>query len=123
MEKKAFENIVVNRIFSFSHSDQPIKEKLHHLKVLFPKLLFQFEWMTITQTLQLVNGPNGAGWWGGGGDKLILGFTPFSNKPWFLVSEVFWKHWEKQKLLVTSNFSFSHNVFYLLGKAKIFIKF
>ena len=29
--------------------------------------------------------------------------------------EAFWKLWEKGKLLVTSNFSFSHSVFYLLG--------
>ena len=31
----------------------------------------------------------------------------------FYVSAVFWKLWgEKEKLLVTSNFSFSHSVFY-----------
>ena len=29
--------------------------------------------------------------------------------------QAFWKHWEKEKLLVTSNFSFSRSVFYLFG--------
>ena len=29
--------------------------------------------------------------------------------------QAFWKHWEKEKLLVTSNFSFSHSVFYPFG--------
>ena len=37
--------------------------------------------------------------------------------------QVFWKHWEKEKLLITSNFSFSHNFFYLFGEPfAIFIK-
>ena len=32
--------------------------------------------------------------------------------------------WEKEKLLVTSNFSFSHSVFYPFGKlSAIFVKF
>ena len=32
--------------------------------------------------------------------------------------------WEKEKLLVTSNFSFSHSVFYLFGEfSAIFIEF
>ena len=36
----------------------------------------------------------------------------------------FWKHWEKEKLLVTSNFSFSHSVFYLSGELPdVFINF
>ena len=36
----------------------------------------------------------------------------------------FWKHWEKEKLLVTSNLSFSHSVFYLFWKlSAIFVKF
>ena len=40
--------------------------------------------------------------------------NPFPNKPWFLpvCSISFLKTlWEKKKLLVTSNFSFSHEVF------------
>ena len=40
--------------------------------------------------------------------------NPFPNKPWFLrvSSKSLWKTlWEKEKLLVTSNFSFSHSVF------------
>ena len=42
-------------------------------------------------------------------------FNPFWNNPWFLrvYSTSFLKTlWEKEKLLVTSNFSFSHSVFY-----------
>ena len=37
--------------------------------------------------------------------------TPFDTPG----TQAFWKHWEKEKLLVTSNFSFSHSVFYLFG--------
>ena len=40
--------------------------------------------------------------------------NPFQNKPWFYVSavQVFWKRCgEKEKLLILSNFSFSHSVF------------
>ena len=57
----------------------------------------------------------------------ITTFNPFPNKPWFL--RVCWTSllktlWEKKKLLVTSNFSFSHSVFYPFGKlSAIFIKF
>ena len=46
-------------------------------------------------------------------------FNPFPNKPWFLrvcclsLSKTLW---EKEKLLVTSNFSFSHSVFYPPGE-------
>ena len=41
--------------------------------------------------------------------------NPFPNKPWFLrvyIISVLKTLWEKEKLLVTSNFSFSHSVFY-----------
>ena len=38
--------------------------------------------------------------------------------------QAFWKHWEKEKLLVTSNFSFSHSVFYPFREnSGIFVKF
>ena len=54
-------------------------------------------------------------------------FNPYQNKLWFLrvCSTTLLKiQWEKEKLLVTSNFSFSHNVFYLFGElSAIFIKF
>ena len=46
-------------------------------------------------------------------------FNPFPNKPWFLSASgrsLLKTLWEKEKLLVTSNFSFSHRVFYLFGK-------
>ena len=49
-------------------------------------------------------------------------FNPFPNKPWFLrvCSKSLLKTlWEKEKLLVTSNFSFSHNVFYPLRELSV----
>ena len=52
---------------------------------------------------------------------------PFSNKPWYshVCSTSHLKTlWEKEKLLITSNFSFSHNVSSSLWKlSAIFIKF
>ena len=54
-------------------------------------------------------------------------FNPFPNKPWFLrvcCTSLLKTLWEKEKLLVTSNFSFSHSVFYLFGDlSAIFVKF
>ena len=56
-----------------------------------------------------------------------LKFNPFPNKPWFLrvcFKSLLKTLWEKEKLLATSNFSFSHCVFYLLGEVStIFNKF
>ena len=53
--------------------------------------------------------------------------NPFPNKPWFLrvcSTSLLKTLWEKEKLLVTSNFSFSHSVFYPFGKLSlIFIQF
>ena len=53
--------------------------------------------------------------------------NPFPNKPWFLrvcSTSPLKTLWEKEKLLVTSNFSFSHSVFYSFRKlSAIFIKF
>ena len=52
--------------------------------------------------------------------------NPFPNKPWFLRvcgGSLLKTLREKEKLLVTSNFSFSHSVFYPLGElSAIFIK-
>ena len=54
-------------------------------------------------------------------------FNPFPNKPWlsrvcFII--LLKTQWEKEKLLVTSNFSFSHSVFFPFWKlSAIFIKF
>ena len=45
--------------------------------------------------------------------------NPFPNKPWFLRvchTSLLKTLWEEEKLLVMSNFSFSHSVFYLLKK-------
>ena len=54
-------------------------------------------------------------------------FNPFPNKPWFLrvcSTRLLKTLREKEKLLVTSNFSFSHSVFYLFGEhSATFIKF
>ena len=59
-------------------------------------------------------------------DLDLAALTSFQNNPWFLrvcgtsLSKTLW---EKQKLLVTSNFSFSHSVFYPFGEhSAIFIK-
>ena len=53
--------------------------------------------------------------------------NPFPNKPWFLRvcrTSLLKTLWEKEKLLVTSNFCFSHSVFYpFLKLFTIFIKF
>ena len=58
---------------------------------------------------------------------LIKDFNPFPNKPWFLrvySTSLLKTLWEKEKLLVTSNFSFSHSVFNPFGELlAIFIKF
>ena len=51
-------------------------------------------------------------------------FNPFPNKPWFLrvcTLSLFKTLWEKEKLLVTSNFSFSHSVFYRFGELSVII--
>ena len=54
-------------------------------------------------------------------------FHPFPKKPWFLrvCTTILLKTlWENEKLLVTSDFSFSHRVFYQFGGLfAIFIKF
>ena len=53
--------------------------------------------------------------------------NPFPNKPWVLYvcsTSLLEILWEKEKLLVRSNFSFSHGVFHPFGKlSAIFIKF
>ena len=58
---------------------------------------------------------------------LIPILNPFPNKAWFLrvcSTSLLKTLWEKEKLLVTSNFSFSRSVFYLFGELSvIFIKF
>ena len=53
-------------------------------------------------------------------------FNPFPNKPWFLhvyITSLLKTLWGKEKLLIASNFPFSHNVFYPFGElSDIFIK-
>ena len=59
--------------------------------------------------------------------KTAQSFNPFPNKPWFLCvcSTILLKTlWEKEKLLVTSNFSFFHSNFYPFGElSATFIQF
>ena len=46
---------------------------------------------------------------------MVIAINPFPNKPWFLricSTNLLKTLWEKEKLLVASNFSFSHSVFY-----------
>ena len=58
--------------------------------------------------------------------ELKLTINPFPNKPWFLrvcSTSLLKTLWEKEKLLVNSNFSFFHSIFYPFGKpSAIFIK-
>ena len=56
--------------------------------------------------------------------KSVLVFNPFSNKPWFLrvcSISLLKTLWEKEKLHVTSNFSFSHSVSYRFGEFSPFL--
>ena len=58
---------------------------------------------------------------------LLFFINPFAKNPWFLrvcSTSLLKPLWEKEKLLVTSNFSFSRSVFYPFGElSAIFIKF
>ena len=52
-------------------------------------------------------------------ETFLLFVNPFPNKPLSLrvcTTSLLKTLWEKEKLLLTSNFSFSHSVFYPLGK-------
>ena len=55
-----------------------------------------------------------------------LTLNPFPNKPWFLrvcSSRLLKTLWEKEKLLGTNNFSFSHSVWYLFEElSAVFIR-
>ena len=57
----------------------------------------------------------------------IMLLNAFPNKSWFLrvcITSLLKTLWVKEKLLVTSNFSFSQSVFYPFGEhSAIFIKF
>ena len=51
--------------------------------------------------------------------------NPFPNKPWFLrvcSTRLLKTLWEKETLLIPSNFSFFHSVFYLFGELSIYSK-
>ena len=53
--------------------------------------------------------------------------NPFPNKPWFIRvcrTSLLKTLWEKEKLLISNNFSFSHSLLYPFGElSAIFIKF
>ena len=56
-------------------------------------------------------------------ERLYSSLNPFENNPWFLQvcsTSLLKTQWEKEKLLVTSNFSFFHSVFYLFGELSAF---
>ena len=59
--------------------------------------------------------------------KLCDPINPFPNKPWVLrvyYASLLKTMWEKEKLLVMSNFSFSHSVFFSFRELfAILIKF
>ena len=57
--------------------------------------------------------------------RIRLNPFPHNDNFWHLWETSLLKTlWEKEKLLVTSNFSFSHSVFYLFGKlSSILVKF
>ena len=59
-------------------------------------------------------------------ERCLSQINPFPNKPWFLpvcITSLLKTLWEKEKLLITSDFSFSHSVFYPFKElSAIFIK-
>ena len=92
-----------------------IKQMLQSTKSqrLFLRLVFLIYFRAVQRKIQFASHPQYV--------------NPFPNKPWFLrvcSTSLLKSQWEKEKLLVTSNFSFSHSVFYPFGKlSSIFIKF
>ena len=60
-------------------------------------------------------------------DVCVSGRVCYKYKPWFLrvcCTSLLKTLWEMEKLLVTTNFSFSHSVFYPFGElSSIFTKF
>ena len=93
------EKLLVTSNFSFSHSVFSPFGELSVIFIVFEIVsckLFEFGKSLIFVIWERVN--------------------PFPNKPWFLRvcnTSLLKTQWEKEKLLVTSNFSFSHSVFYL----------
>ena len=56
----------------------------------------------------------------------LVTLNTFPNKPWVLrvcSTSLLKTLWEKDELLVTSNSSFFHRVFYLFGKCSAIFKF
>ena len=86
-----------------------------------PKLKQYFVFPPKTAELKMKR--NHTNWW----FYQVIKVNPFPNKPWFLgvcSASLLKTRWKKDKLLVTSNLSFSHSVFYLYRKlSAIFVKF
>ena len=56
--------------------------------------------------------------------RKFLNPLPHNDTFWRPGKQAFWKNWEKEKFLITNNFSFSHTVFYPFGLlSAIFVKF
>ena len=84
-------------------------------------MLWETEKLLITSMLS-------AALWVWKSPKFIIWKTvnPFPNKPWFLricSTSLLKILWEKEKLLVTSNFTFSHSVFYFHLFPQCFLPF
>ena len=102
------EKMLATSILFFFHNICYLFQTNFHLSVIFIlSYLFIFSIWTSLKFCRLVN--------------------PLPNKPWFLrvcSTSLLKTLWKKKKLLVTSNFSFSHSVFYHFGEfCAFFIKF
>ena len=114
LRKTPFENIVVkgenagNQHFHLCPLCILTQQNGYQHFLLFPKFLKAFNFWVIE-----------SGKW-----KSTI--NPFPKKPWFLhvcSTSLLNTLWEKEKLLIKSNFSFFHSVFYLFGElSTIFIK-
>ena len=106
LRKKTFKNIVgkeqmlVTSIFSFSHNVFYFSQN---------KFKFSSHIYFVCRLFQIGLVYNFVIWWG-----ILLKFNPFSNKTWFLhvcCTSLLETLWEKEILLVMSNFSFSQSAF------------
>ena len=114
------EKLLVTSNFSSSHSVfLPVWKTFYH---------FHYIWNCRLQTLSIWTIRNNVVWERVKDQNKLtrISINPFPNKPWFLCvcsTSLLKTLWEKEKLLVTSIFSFSHRVFYVLGElSAIFIK-
>ena len=92
-----------------------IKTGLYHIKYCMMTLVFKHTVIVLLKSCTGSHEPN-----------CFAIFNPFPNKPWFLrvsSTSLLKTLWEKEKLLIISNFSFPPSVFYPFGElSSIFIK-